>query len=62
MDCLSPCVNRTLYGRLDNNQFQPNQPHNVADDTVAQIDAENRANHGNEDIVHIMTNCEWTGE
>ena len=38
---------------LNNNQFQPNQPYDVADDTVAQIGAENRANHDNDDIVHI---------
>ena len=47
---------------LDNNQFQPNKPHDVADDTVAQIGAENRVNHGNDDIVHIMKNREWTEE
>ena len=47
---------------LDNNQFQPNQPHDVADDTVAPNDAENRANHDNDDIVHMMNNCEWTDE
>ena len=47
---------------LDNNQFQPNQPHDVADDTVASNDAENRANHDNDDIVHMMNNREWTNE
>ena len=47
---------------LDNNQFQPNQPYDIADDTVAQIRAENRANHDNDDTVHIMNNCEWTEE
>ena len=41
MDCLYPCVNRTYMEDLDNNQFQPNQLHDVADDTVAQIVAEN---------------------
>ena len=35
-----PCVNQTLMGDLDNDQFQPNQPHDVADVTVAQMDAE----------------------
>ena len=30
---------------LDKNQFQPNQPHDIADDTVTQIGAGNRANH-----------------
>ena len=28
------------------------------DDTLAQIGAENRANHDNDDIVHIMNNFE----
>ena len=46
--------------KLNNNQFQPNQPHDVADDTVAQISARNRANQDNDDIVHIMNDCEWT--
>ena len=42
-----------LYGRL-----QSVQPQDVADDTLAQIGAENRANHDNDDIVHIMNNFE----
>ena len=33
---------------LENNQFQSNQPHDITNDTVAQIGAENRANHNNE--------------
>ena len=45
---------------LDNYQLQTNQPHDVDDDTVAQIDSENRANHDNGNIVHIMSNREWT--
>ena len=47
---------------LDNNQFQPNQPHDITNDTVAQIGAENRANHDNNVIVHIINNREWTEE
>ena len=47
---------------LDNNQFQPNQLHDVADDTVVPNDAENRANHDNNNIVHLMNNREWTNE
>ena len=47
---------------LDNNQFQPNQLHDVADDTVAPNDAESRANHDNNNIVHLMNNREWTNE
>ena len=45
---------------LDNNQFQPNQPPDVADDSVVQTGGENRANHDNDDIVHTMNSCEWT--
>ena len=45
---------------LDNNQFQPNQLHDVADDTVEQTGAENKANHDNSDIIHIMNNLEWS--
>ena len=29
---------------------------------MAQIGGENRANHGNDNIVHIMNNREWTEE
>ena len=47
---------------LNNNHFQPNQPHDVADDTVAQNGAENRENHDNDDMVHMMNNCEWNEE
>ena len=47
---------------LGNNQFQPNQLHDISNDTVAQTGAENIANHSNDDIVHIMNNCEWTEE
>ena len=47
---------------LDNNQLQPNQPHDIVNDTVAQIGAENRTNHDNDDMVHIMNNREWNEE
>jgi hypothetical protein len=57
-----PCVNQTLMGDLDNDQFQPNQPHDVADDTVAQMDAEIGANHNNNDMLNMMNNREWTDE
>ena len=49
-------------GDLDNDQFQPNQPHDVADDTVAQMDAEIGANHNNNDMLNMMNNREWTDE
>ena len=45
---------------LDNNQFQPNQPHDVTDNTVTQIGDEKRANHDNDNI--IINNREWTEE
>ena len=47
---------------LNNNQFQPNQAYDAADETVAPNNAENRANHDNDDIVHMMNNREWTDE
>ena len=47
---------------VDKNQFQPNQSHNIANDVVAQTGAENRANHDNDDIVHVMNNREWIEE
>ena len=47
---------------VDNNQFQPNQSHNIANDVVAQTGAENGANHDNDDIVHVMNNREWIEE
>ena len=57
------CVSTKSYMEdLENNQFQPNQPHDITNDTVAQIGAENRANHDNNVIVHIINNREWTEE
>ena len=47
---------------IDNNQFQPNQLHDIADDTVVQLGAEKRTNHDNDDIVHIINNREWNEE
>ena len=29
---------------------------------MVQIGVENRVNHDNDDIVHIINNCEWTEE
>ena len=55
------CKSKPFMDDLDNNQFQPNQLH-VADDTVALNDAENRANHDNNNIVHLMNNREWTNK
>ena len=57
------CVSTKSYMEdLDNDKFQPNQPHDITNDTVAQIGAENRANHDNNVIVHIINNREWTEE
>ena len=47
---------------LDNNQFQPNQLYDIANDTVAQTGAECRPNHDNVNIIHVMSNSEWTEE
>ena len=47
---------------LDYNQIQPNQLHDVADDIVVLNGAENRANHDNENLVHIVNGSEWTEE
>ncbi len=57
-----PCVNQTLIGNLDNDQFHPNQPHDVAGDTVAQMDNEIGANNDNDDMLNMMNNREWTDE
>ena len=46
---------------LDNNQIEPNQTHDVADETVVPNGAENRADHENNRI-HIVNNSEWTEE
>ena len=47
---------------LGNNRYQPNELHDIADDTVAQTGVENRANHVNDDDVHMVNNREWTDE
>ena len=52
------CVSIEPYMEDLDNHFQPNQPNDIADVTVARIVAENRTNHDNDDIVHIMNNRE----
>ena len=52
------CVSIEPYMEDLDNHFQPNQPNDTADVTVARIVAENRTNHDNDDIVHIMNNRE----
>ena len=51
-----------FMGDLDYNQINPNQLHDVADDTVVPNGAENRAHYDNDGIVHIMNSREWTDE
>ena len=48
-------------GDLDNNQLRPRILRDVAY-TVAPPDAENIANHVNNNTVHNMNNREWTDE
>ena len=56
------CRSKLFMGDLDYNQTQPNQEHDVADDIVVPNGAENRANHDNENMVHIVNRREWTEE
>ena len=46
---------------LDNNQFQPNILHDVANDTVALLGVENIAYHENSNV-HRMNSREWIDE
>ena len=48
------CRSKLFMEDLDYNQTQPNQQHDVADDIVVPNCAENRANHDNENMVHIL--------
>ena len=56
------CRSKPFMEDLDYNQTQPNQQHDVADDIVVPNGAENRANHDNENMVHIVNRSEWTEE
>jgi len=56
------CRSKPYIENLDYNQIQPNQQHDVADDTVVPNGADNRANHENENIVHIVNRSEWNEE
>ena len=49
-------------GDLDNNQLRLRILCDVADNTVAPLDAENIANYVNDNTVHNMNNQEWTDE
>ena len=50
-------------GDIDQNQFQPQQTHDVANETVVEkVDAENIASQSHNNDVHIMNKGEWTNE
>ena len=50
-------------GDIDQNQFQSQQTHDVANETVAeQVDAENIASQLHNKNVHIMNKEEWRKE
>ena len=50
-------------GDIDQNQFQPQQTHDVANETVVEkVDAENIASQLHNNDVHIVNKGEWTNE
>ena len=50
-------------GDIDQNQFQPQQTHDVANETVVEkVDAENIASQSHNNDVHIMNKGEWMNE
>ena len=50
-------------GHIDQNQFQTQQTHDLANETVAeQVDAENIASQLHNNNAHIMNKGEWTNE
>ena len=50
-------------GDIEQNQFQSQQTHDVANETVAEeVDAENIASQLHNKNVHIMNKEEWTNE
>ena len=50
-------------GDIDQNQFQPQQTHDVANETVVEkVDAENIASQLHNNDVHIVSKGEWTNE
>ena len=50
-------------GDIIQNQFQPQQTHDVANETVAeQVHAENVTSELHNNNVHIMNKGEWTDE
>ena len=58
-----PCVVVNFMGDIDQNQFQPQQTHDVANGTVVeQVDAENIASQLHNNNVCIMNKGEWTNK
>ena len=50
-------------GDIDQNQLQPQQTHDVANETVVEkVDAENIASQLHNNDVHIVNKGEWTNE
>ena len=50
-------------GDIDQNQFQPQQTHDVANETVVEkVDAENIASQLHNNDIHIVNKGEWTNE
>ena len=50
-------------GDIHQNQFQPQQTHDVANETVVEkVDAENIASQLHNNDVHIVNKGEWTNE
>ena len=50
-------------GDIDQNQFQPQETHDVANETVVEkVDAENIASQLHNNDVHIVNKGEWTNE
>ena len=50
-------------GDINQNQFQPQQIHNVANEIVTeQVDPENIASQLHNKNIHIMNKGEWTNE
>ena len=54
---------QTFKGDNDQNQFQTQQTHDVANETLAeQVDSENIASQLHNNNVYIMNKGEWTNE
>ena len=57
------CVISNFMANMDQNQFQTQKIHDVANETVAeQVDAEDIASQLHDNNVHIMNKEEWTNK